>query len=47
VHLPVLDRLFDTHHLPNDVWPERYGLAGGAQGPRGFCQLLIARRASR
>jgi sterol desaturase/sphingolipid hydroxylase (fatty acid hydroxylase superfamily) len=50
VHLPWLDRLFGTHHLPGDAWPERYGLVGGATGPRGFWRqlfLLSGRRASR
>jgi sterol desaturase/sphingolipid hydroxylase (fatty acid hydroxylase superfamily) len=48
VHLPWLDRVFGTFHMPRDAWPERYGLAGGAQGPRGLWrQLFIARRASR
>jgi lathosterol oxidase len=28
VHLPVLDRLFGTQHLPGDAWPETYGIAG-------------------
>jgi lathosterol oxidase len=28
VHLPVLDRLFGTHHLPATGWPERMGVAG-------------------
>lgn len=26
VHLPVLDRLFGTQHLPGDAWPDRYGV---------------------
>jgi lathosterol oxidase len=42
VHLPWLDRLFGTHHLPAGAWPERYGLAGGAAGPRGFWRQLLA-----
>jgi lathosterol oxidase len=28
VHLPVLDRLFGTQHLPGDTWPAAYGIAG-------------------
>ncbi len=48
VHLPWLDRLFGTHWLPTGAWPERYGLANGATGPRGFWrQLLTARPPSR
>jgi sterol desaturase/sphingolipid hydroxylase (fatty acid hydroxylase superfamily) len=27
VHLPVLDRLFGTQHLPGEAWPEAYGIA--------------------
>lgn len=26
VHLPLLDRLFGTQHLPGDAWPDRYGI---------------------
>jgi lathosterol oxidase len=28
VHLPWIDRLFGTHHLPAERWPEVYGIAG-------------------
>ena len=42
VHLPWLDRLFGTFHLPDAVWPERYGLANGVQGPRGFWRQFAA-----
>ena len=34
VHLPVLDLLFGTAHLP-DRWPSAYGLAHGAPASRG------------
>ncbi|MBL8753346.1 MAG: sterol desaturase family protein [Planctomycetes bacterium] len=45
IHLPWLDRLFGTWHLPHATWPERYGLADGRPGPRGFWrQLLLLRR---
>lgn len=27
VHFPLLDRLFGTHHLPGEEWPEGYGIA--------------------
>lgn len=27
IHFPVLDRLFGTHHMPEDRWPEGYGIA--------------------
>jgi len=26
VHLPVIDLVFGTFHLPGDRWPARYGL---------------------
>jgi lathosterol oxidase len=42
VHLPWLDRWFGTMHLPTEEWPERYGLAGGVPGPRGFWRQLAA-----
>ena len=25
IHLPFIDRLFGTYHLPKDAWPKRYG----------------------
>ncbi len=28
VHLPVLDRLFGTYHMPADRWPTSYGIDG-------------------
>ncbi len=28
IHFPLFDRLFGTHHLPPDKWPEGYGIAG-------------------
>jgi sterol desaturase/sphingolipid hydroxylase (fatty acid hydroxylase superfamily) len=30
VHLPLIDRLFGTLHLPERGWPTAYGIAGGA-----------------
>jgi sterol desaturase/sphingolipid hydroxylase (fatty acid hydroxylase superfamily) len=41
IHFPVIDRLFGTHHLPKEAWPERYGLLG-ASVPDGFFRQLIA-----
>lgn len=35
VHFPIIDRLFRTHHLPEDQWPEGYGIAGHPV-PRGW-----------
>jgi lathosterol oxidase len=28
VHLPLLDRVFGTQHLPGDEWPPEYGISG-------------------
>jgi sterol desaturase/sphingolipid hydroxylase (fatty acid hydroxylase superfamily) len=28
VHLPAIDLVFGTFHLPGDRWPSRYGLEG-------------------
>ena len=40
VHLPVIDRLFGTHHLPPGRWPERYGADGEAVPPGWVAQLV-------
>jgi sterol desaturase/sphingolipid hydroxylase (fatty acid hydroxylase superfamily) len=40
VHLPVLDRLFGTQHLPGDAWPEAYGIAGHPV-PEGWLAQLV------
>jgi lathosterol oxidase len=47
VHLPWLDRLFGSHHLPAHEWPEHYGLADGQRGPRGSWRQLLTLPASR
>jgi sterol desaturase/sphingolipid hydroxylase (fatty acid hydroxylase superfamily) len=36
VHLPVLDWLFGTYHLPAGRWPASYGLADGRPVPDGY-----------
>ena len=36
VHLPVLDWLFGTFHLPKGRWPASYGLSQGATVPDGY-----------
>ena len=36
VHLPVLDRLFGSYHLPDGGWPAAYGITGGAMVPDGY-----------
>ena len=37
VHLPVLDWLFGTFHLPRGRWPASYGLASGERVPTATC----------
>ena len=41
IHLPFIDRLFGTHYLPKDAWPERYGLIN-ASVPAGFFAQFVA-----
>jgi len=45
VHLPVLDRLFGTQHLPGEAWPEAYGLAGHPVPEGWLVQLVYPLRA--
>jgi sterol desaturase/sphingolipid hydroxylase (fatty acid hydroxylase superfamily) len=40
VHLPWLDRLFGSLHMPAERWPERYGIAGDPV-PQGYGDQLI------
>lgn len=40
VHLPWIDRLFGTYHMPADRWPEEYGIAGDPI-PEGYVDQLI------
>jgi lathosterol oxidase len=42
VHLPVIDRLFGTHHLPKGRWPSAYGLSSGERLPSGWFAQLVA-----
>ncbi len=39
-HLPVLDRIFGTYHMPRDRWPAQYGVAG-APLPRGMWRQFL------
>ena len=41
IHLPLIDRLFGTYHLPKDAWPDQYGLVGHSV-PAGFFAQFIA-----
>ncbi|MCZ6782909.1 MAG: sterol desaturase family protein [Proteobacteria bacterium] len=40
VHLPLLDWLFGTFHLPGDRWPESYGIEGDPV-PEGYWGQLV------
>ena len=35
IHFPIFDRLFGTHYLPEDRWPNGYGIAGHPV-PKGY-----------
>jgi sterol desaturase/sphingolipid hydroxylase (fatty acid hydroxylase superfamily) len=47
VHLPLIDRLFGTHHLPPGRWPERYGIDGMTAPDGWLAQLLWPLRGAR
>ena len=40
VHLPLLDRVFGTLHLPQDRWPQSYGVEGD-HAPDGWLRQLV------
>ncbi len=40
VHLPIIDILFGTAHLP-DRWPSAYGISGGERPPDGYFRQLL------
>ncbi|RYE36523.1 MAG: sterol desaturase family protein, partial [Hyphomicrobiales bacterium] len=40
VHLPVYDRLFGTHYMPEDRWPAAYGL-DGVRAPEGLVNQFV------
>jgi lathosterol oxidase len=40
VHLPLIDRLFGTFHLPGDDWPDSYGIEGRPV-PDGYLRQLV------
>ncbi|MCX6854986.1 MAG: sterol desaturase family protein [Verrucomicrobia bacterium] len=40
IHFPLIDRLFGTHHMPEERWPEGYGI-GGHPVPQGYLQQLL------
>ncbi len=39
IHFPLLDKIFGTHYLPRDKWPEGYGVAGHPV-PLGYLKQL-------
>jgi sterol desaturase/sphingolipid hydroxylase (fatty acid hydroxylase superfamily) len=39
-HLPILDRIFGTYHMPSDRWPEHYGVAGDPL-PKGIWRQFL------
>lgn len=40
VHLPMIDRWFGTHHMPEGRWPAGYGIAG-ERAPEGWARQLV------
>lgn len=40
VHLPIIDKLFGTFHLPGDEWPDVYGIEGSPV-PDGYVKQLV------
>ncbi len=40
IHFPLFDKLFGTHHLPEDRWPKGYGI-GGHPVPKGYWKQLL------
>ncbi|KPQ26885.1 MAG: Sterol desaturase, partial [Porphyrobacter sp. HL-46] len=40
VHLPMIDRWFGTHHMPEGRWPDGYGIAG-EHAPEGWARQLV------
>ena len=40
IHFPFLDRLFGTHHLPEERWPAGYGIEGHPV-PKGYWKQFL------
>jgi sterol desaturase/sphingolipid hydroxylase (fatty acid hydroxylase superfamily) len=40
IHFPLYDRLFGTYHMPENRWPEGYGI-GGHPVPQGYWQQFL------
>jgi sterol desaturase/sphingolipid hydroxylase (fatty acid hydroxylase superfamily) len=47
IHVPWLDRLFGTQHLPKEAWPSAYGIAGRPVPDGWLRQLLFPFRRTR
>lgn len=39
-HFPIYDWLFGTHHLPQEAWPENYGVVGD-NVPKGYWKQFL------
>ena len=46
VHLPILDRIFGTHFLPERRWPQGYGVSNARVARTYLAQILDPFRAS-
>lgn len=40
IHFPFFDKIFGTHHMPEDRWPEGYGI-GGHPVPQGYLDQFL------
>ncbi|MDR3375588.1 MAG: sterol desaturase family protein [Ancalomicrobiaceae bacterium] len=40
IHFPIIDRMFGTYHMPEDRWPEGYGI-GGHPVPNGYIAQFL------
>ncbi|MEO8531744.1 MAG: sterol desaturase family protein [Deltaproteobacteria bacterium] len=40
IHFPLFDRLFGTNHMPEDRWPEGYGIKGHPV-PKGYIKQML------
>ncbi len=40
IHFPLFDRLFGTHHMPEDRWPSGYGIKGHPV-PKGYWRQML------
>ena len=40
IHFTFIDRIFGTHHLPGDAWPESMGLSE-EEMPKGYLRQLV------